>query len=33
VCAPLTSNGLKESLRLLEDSVQALEPGKRIAQL
>jgi GGDEF domain-containing protein len=33
VCAPLTSNGLKESLRLLDDSVQALEPSKRIALL
>ncbi len=33
VCTPLTSSGLQESLRLLEDSVQALEYGKRIARL
>ncbi len=33
VNTPLTSAGLKESLRVMEDSVQELEHGKRIAVL
>jgi GGDEF domain-containing protein len=33
VNTPLTSSGLKESMRVLEQSVRDLEPGKRIALL
>lgn len=33
VSTPLTSHGLKESLRILEQSVRDLAPGKRIALL
>jgi two-component system, sensor histidine kinase LadS len=33
VCTPLTSSGLIESLRLLDQSVRDLGPGKRIALL
>ncbi len=33
VCTPLTSSGLHESLRLLDQSVRDLEHGKRIALL
>lgn len=33
VCTPLTSSGLQGSLRLLDQSVRDLEPGKRIALL
>ncbi len=33
VCTPLTGSGLKEALRLLDQSVRDLEPGKRIALL
>jgi two-component system, sensor histidine kinase LadS len=33
VCTPLTSSGLEGSLRLLDQSVRDLEPGKRIALL
>jgi two-component system, sensor histidine kinase LadS len=33
VCTPLTGSGLKESLRVLDQSVRDLEAGKRIALL
>jgi two-component system, sensor histidine kinase LadS len=33
VCTPLTSSGLQDSLRLLDQSVRDLGPGKRIALL
>lgn len=33
VCTPLTNTGLEGSLRLLDQSVRDLEPGKRIALL